>query len=222
MAIEDSLMYEYNQLREEIKEIKQRRIKMSLFVTTFTATYVPFVLEYTNEPLYLAIVCGVIFGIYLKFCAYWDRLINISSYIIVYLEPNIPGIRWESTYLELLQQKEAEVKNKLKKFLCKNIIEEFPCEFIFMYTTVFTIILTKKRNEIEKNSHLYDFFSNFLSDQVITFIVNWGLVIILLIMQIYIIVKMFTTFNYLKKRQACLAELKKLRDSSASQGSTEN
>lgn len=146
-TVREEMMNEYKMLREEIMYIMNTRKKLSLALIAFVPPYVMFSTKMTDSYLYFFIACATIYVMHNVVCDYWYRLMKISAYMIVRLEPHLKGVQWESHSLRLLQKERDNERNsatewykKFLNFLKKQTSGIVHFELVFMYLCVGIII----------------------------------------------------------------------------------
>lgn len=111
LTVSNGKMYEYKMLRDEVVYIMRLQKRLSFILVTIVPTYISLIIEIFNQPLYILFACLIVYYIYYQSCFYSESLIKISTYMIVNLEPSLPGIQWETQNLFIL------LKNKKSKII---------------------------------------------------------------------------------------------------------
>lgn len=91
----DYQITEYEKLREEINQ----KIELHNTLLTFTVTTSIAILSFAmtqKEALFFLIPYGIIIPMSIRIAYYHSAMAKLAAYIIVFLEPNLDGINWET------------------------------------------------------------------------------------------------------------------------------
>lgn len=95
MSAQDNLIIEYQELRSEIQNKVELHNSLVTFMITTVIAVLAFALESDNILLYL-LPFGIIIPISMRIVYYRSAMVKLSAYIIVFLESNLTGLKWET------------------------------------------------------------------------------------------------------------------------------
>lgn len=130
-------MYEYRMLREEIVYLMKLHKMLTLFLYSSIGVYLPFVLKQEN-PFYILTIYLIVLPIAYKNFYYREQLAKISGYMIIFLEPYLKGVNWESMNLILKRQPHKGKNTNIKQIVYY--------EYIIIYIFSFSIFIYQYHN----------------------------------------------------------------------------
>lgn len=136
---------EYDNLRNEINQKIELHNKLLTFTITTTVAVLTFALSQNRTILYLVPFC-ILIPMSMRIAYYRSALSKLSAYIIVFLEKDLYGIKWETRNAALIE----EYLNKKKKKDINNytVLRYFECLILSIICYVFYIIDYVKDKEI--------------------------------------------------------------------------
>lgn len=125
---------EYEMLHGEIEKKIELQNNLLIFMVTATATIITIAAQSKNLLLYL-FPFFIIIPTMNRITYYRKAIARISAYMIVFLEPKLNGISWETRNLQLNRRNDEEKKDKRK---IKLDYYECPllsviCYFLYLY-----------------------------------------------------------------------------------------
>ena len=103
--MQDQLLTEYKFLRNEIDQQQALHNTLVTFTITTVAGIISFAATQNNPTLYLLSFC-IIIPMSLRIAYYRNAMTKIPAYIIVFLEPKLEGILWETRNKDRVIMKE--------------------------------------------------------------------------------------------------------------------
>ena len=104
---------EYEILHDEIQQKIALQNNLLIFMITATLTIITIAVESKNSLLYL-FPFFIIIPIMNRIAYYRKAIAKISSYMIVFLEPKLDGISWETHNIQFARRYNVGRINKIK------------------------------------------------------------------------------------------------------------
>ena len=112
--MDKNLIYkEYEMLRQEIDKKISLQNNLLAFMITATLTVLTIAVKYENPLLYL-FPFFIIIPVTNRIAYYRKAIAKISSYMIVFLEPKLDGISWETHNIQFARRYNVGRINKIK------------------------------------------------------------------------------------------------------------
>lgn len=112
--MDDLILKEYNILRNEIDQQTSLHNTLTTFIITCTVAVITIAASEQIPILYLFPFC-IIIPMNMRIAFYRKAMAKISGYMIVFLEPKLDGINWETRNL-YFQKKYGGASTKKHKF----------------------------------------------------------------------------------------------------------
>lgn len=110
MNKQDNMIKEYEELRNEIQKKTELHNSLVTFMITTVVAVLAFALDNDNTLLYL-LPYGIIIPISMRITYYRFAMVKLSAYIIVYLESEIDGLKWETRNANLISSEHNNMYN---------------------------------------------------------------------------------------------------------------
>lgn len=141
--MDNNSMKEYDSLRSEINQKIELHNTLLTFTITTTVAILTFALSQDLPALYLLSFC-ILIPMSIRITYYRLALSKLSAYIIVFLETELDGIKWETRNAMIVEE---ELKNKqgIKNF---TIFQYYECLILAVISYVLYVIDYIKDKEI--------------------------------------------------------------------------
>ena len=111
MSTNENLVKEYDNLRNEINQKIELHNTLLTFTITTTVAVLSLALSQNSTILYLIPFC-ILIPMSMRIAYYRAAMSKLSAYMIVFLEKNIDGMKWETRNAEIL---EIDSKSGMKR-----------------------------------------------------------------------------------------------------------
>lgn len=111
MSTNENLVKEYDNLRNEINQKIELHNTLLTFTITTTVAVLSLALSQNSTILYLIPFC-ILIPMSMRIAYYRAAMSKLSAYMIVFLEKNIDGMKWETRNVEIL---EIDAKSGMKR-----------------------------------------------------------------------------------------------------------
>lgn len=130
------MIHEYEILRNELNQ----KIEMVNSLITFTLTTVVAILTFAltkqNALFYLLPFC-IIIPMYMRIAYYRSAIVKLSAYMIVFLEPKIKELNWETRNACLMNTlKKNDKRIVLRAEYYEGIVVSIICYFLYFYNYI--------------------------------------------------------------------------------------
>lgn len=135
--MEDQLLKEYEFLRNEIDQQQSLHNTLVTFTITTVVAVISFAATQSNPIMYLFAYC-IIIPMSIRIAYYRKAMAKISAYMIVFLEPKLDGISWETRNLEFSKRFGglSHRKKKLKLDYYECLVLSIVCYFLFLFSNI--------------------------------------------------------------------------------------
>lgn len=111
MSTNENLVKEYDNLRNEINQKIELHNTLLTFTITTTVAVLSLAVSQNSTILYLIPFC-ILIPMSMRIAYYRAAMSKLSAYMIVFLEKNIDGMKWETRNVEIL---EIDAKSGMKR-----------------------------------------------------------------------------------------------------------
>lgn len=125
MSILQNELKEYDNLREEINQKIELHNKLLTFTITTVIAILTFAISKNNSFLYL-MPLGVILPMSMRIAYYRIAMAKLSSYMIVFLEDHIEGLKWETRNTIVIEDS-VSISKIIKNRKPLNILPYYEC-----------------------------------------------------------------------------------------------
>lgn len=134
---------EYNNLRNEINQKIELHNTLLTFTITTTVAALTFALSQNKTILYLIPFC-ILIPMSMRIAYYRSAMSKLSAYMIVFLEKNIDGVKWETRNAAL----NKNLNKKKKNINNYTILRYYECLILAIVCYIFYVIDFIKDKEI--------------------------------------------------------------------------
>lgn len=142
MSKKDEVIKEYEILREEMLQKIELHNSLITFMITTVVALLTFSLTQDEPLLYLLPFC-IIIPITMRVTYYRTMMIKLSAYIIVYLEKEVKGLKWETRNTLFANSEDKQLYNDLT---ISHYYEGFLLSIVSYSLYVYTLTNGKKLN----------------------------------------------------------------------------
>lgn len=135
---------EYDNLRNEINQKIDLQNTLLTFTITTTVAVLTFALSQNKTILYLIPFC-ILIPMSMRIAYYRSAISKLSAYMIVFLEKNIDGVKWETRNAALINE---NLNNKKKNINNYTVLRYYECLILAIVCYIFYVIDFIKDKEI--------------------------------------------------------------------------
>lgn len=142
--MDNNKIKEYDTLRNEINQKIELHNTLLTFTITTTVAVLTFALSQNMTMLYLIPFC-IIIPMSMRIAYYRSAMSKLSAYMIVFLEKDLDGVKWETRNAALIEKHLNKEKKDINSY---TVLRYYECLILAVVCYVFYVIDYLKDKEI--------------------------------------------------------------------------